>query len=186
MLSKISQFQNMTKIYHKEHKSQRYFHRDIFFFSTVAARMLRISPLIVIYKRPVYLFLTRRWSNSTLVLLSSTVLRFCGASKEVKWKKLYQSRAGTCFILHVQRAGVVIKTNFNIKKKKKLIAFTLVLATKESLASPWINDSRQLFSQYFWGSVKKYFFGINSKRIKFKLLDRSYLFSASRSVIFRT
>ena len=84
MLSKISQFQNMTKIYHIEHKSQRYFHRDIFFFSTVAARMLRISPLIVIYKRPVYLFLTRRWSNSTLVLLSSTVLRFCGASKEVK------------------------------------------------------------------------------------------------------
>ena len=61
MLSKISQFQNMTKIYHIEHKSQRYFHRDIFFFSTVAARMLRISHLIVIYKRPVYFL------NTTMV-----------------------------------------------------------------------------------------------------------------------
>ena len=35
----------------------------------------------------------------------------------------------------LQRAGVVIKTNFNIKKKKKLIAFMKVSATKQSSVS---------------------------------------------------
>ena len=158
MLSKISQFQNMTKIYHIEHKSQRYFHRDIFFFSTVAARMLRISPLIVIYKRPVYLFLTRRWSNSTLVLLSSTVLRFCGASKEVKWKKLYQSRAGTCFILHVQRAGVVIKTNFNIKKKEKIDSVHVSFGNKGIISFTLDKWFETTFLSVFLGFSQKIFF----------------------------
>ena len=88
--------QNMTKIYHIEHKKQWYFHRDTF-FNTLAVRMLRISPSIVIYRRLVYLFLTRIWSNSTLVLLSSTVLRFRGAFKEIKRKKIVTKSCGNLF-----------------------------------------------------------------------------------------
>ena len=58
------------------------------------------------------------------------------------------------------------------------------MARTESSGSFWINDSKQLFSQLLITELKN-LLGINSKRVSFKLLDRSFFFSALRSGIFR-
>ena len=133
----------------------------------------KLPPLFAIQRRPVYLF---EHNDGRIVLWFYFPWRFWGFA-------FAKCRVGICFILYVQRAGVVSKTLINIKKK----AIDSVHVNTESWVSLWINDSRQLFSQLLIIEFRqKYFLGINSKRIKIKWLDRSKFFSALRSGIFRT
>ena len=142
------------------------------FFNTVTTSMLsKLSPLFAIQRRPVYLF---EHNNGRIVLWFYFPWRFWGFA--VPWKGSYEKetsakcRAGICFILYVQRAGVVSKTLIHIKKK----AIDSIHVNTESWVSLWINDSRQLFSRLLIIEFRQiYFLGINSKRIKFKWLDRS-------------
>ena len=86
------------------------------FFNTVTTSMLsKLSPLFAIQRRPVYLF---EHNNGRIVLWFYFPWRFWGFA--VPWKGSYEKetsakcRAGICFILYVQRAGVVSQTLINI------------------------------------------------------------------------
>ena len=65
------------------------------------------------------------------------VLR-CLERYQMKKKNCAKCRAEIYFIIFVQRAGVVSKTNINVKEKKKLIAFMQVWERTESCGSLWI------------------------------------------------
>ena len=130
----------------------------------------KLSPLFAIQRRPLYLF---EHNDGRIVLWFYFLQQFevlqCLERNHMKKKTFAKCRAGICFILYVQRAGVVSKTLINIKKK----AIDSVHVNTESWLSLWINDSRQLFSRLLIEFRQIYFLGINSKRIKFKWLDRS-------------
>ena len=68
------------------------------------------------------------------------VLR-CLERYQMKKKNCAKCRAEIYFIIFVQRAGVVSKTNINVKEKKKLIAFMQVWARTESCSSLWIFET---------------------------------------------
>ena len=60
---------------------------------------------------------------------------------QMKKKNCAKCRAGIYFIIFVQRAGVVSKTNINVKEEKQLIAFMQVWARTESCGSLWIFET---------------------------------------------
>ena len=71
------------------------------------------------------------------------VLR-CLERDQMKKKNCAKCRAGIYFIIFVQRAGVVSKTNINVKEEKQLIAF--MLFGQERNHAVHFGYSRQLFS----------------------------------------